>query len=250
MKNYVIGIAGVKNSGKDTVASMINYIFAAGVSKAKYQDWVIKKESYDYQYKDRIIHFADPLKDVLSIIYNLPRNYFDNRKFKDECWYCFETNSFINDFTAFSVGYSVITIENILEAGSLKNRLDTYKGVRNAIKLRTLLQYFGTNVCRNELSDNIWIKSAMSKIIDKAESRRLCIVPDVRFVNEADALRISNDSLYGGVIRLTRNDSEDNNEHESEIIDFITDEVIENNGTKMALFYKVLNYVDFIINDK
>ena len=73
MKNYVIGIAGQKHSGKDTVASMINYIFAIGISRVSYSDYLIRKASIEYTYKDRIVHFADGLKDVLSIIYNIPR---------------------------------------------------------------------------------------------------------------------------------------------------------------------------------
>lgn len=250
MKNFVIGIAGVKNSGKNTVASMINYIFAVGVSKAKYQDWVIKQAAYDSNYKDRIIHFADPLKDVLSIIYNIPRKYFDDRKYKDELWYCFNTNSFIENANQRPGNEVVIVRIDTLKSFSLNTYLKVNSDKLVCIKLRSLLQYFGTEVCRNKLDDNIWIKCAIGKIVDKAESRRLCIVPDVRFANEADALRISNDSLYGGVIEIRRNDAGDTDNHDSETIDFGVDEVIENNGTKMALFYKVLSYVEFIISKK
>ena len=50
MKNYIIGIAGQKNSGKDTLASMINYIFSAGVTRANYSDWITKRITYDNKY--------------------------------------------------------------------------------------------------------------------------------------------------------------------------------------------------------
>lgn len=250
MKNFVIGIAGVKNSGKDTVASMINYIFAVGVSKAKYQDWLFKRYISDAGLKDRIIHFADPLKDILSILYNIPRKYFDDRKYKDELWYCFNTNDFIENANQ-RLGNEVTIVHiDTLKSFSLNTYLKVNSDKLVCIKLRSLLQYFGTEVCRNKLDDNIWIKCAIGKIVDKAESRRLCIVPDVRFANEADALRISNDSLYGGVIEVRRNDAGDTDNHDSETIDFDVDEVIENNGTKMALFYKVLSYVEFIVNKK
>lgn len=250
MKNFVIGIAGVKNSGKDTVASMINYIFAAGVSKAKYQDWLFKRHISDAGLKDRIIHFADPLKDILSILYNIPRKYFDDRKYKDELWYCFNTNNFIENANQRPGNEVVIVHIDTLKSFSLNTYLKVNSDKLVCIKLRSLLQYFGTEVCRNKLDDNIWVKCAIGKIVDKAESRRLCIVPDVRFANEADALRISNDSLYGGVIEVRRNDAGDTDNHDSETIDFGVDEIIENNGTKMALFYKVLSYVEFIVNKK
>lgn len=248
MKNFVIGIAGVKNSGKDTVASMINYIFAAGVSKAKYQDWVIKQAIYDNNYKDRIIHFADPLKDILSILYNIPREYFDDRKYKDELWYCLNTNTFIKNANQRPGNEVAIIHIYTLKSFSLNTYLRFNNDKLVCIKLRTLLQYFGTEVCRNKLDNNIWVKCAISKIVDKAESRRLCIVPDVRFANEADALRISNDSLYGGVIEVKRNHIENTDNHDSEIIDFAVDDVIENNGTKMTLFYRVLSCVEHIIS--
>jgi hypothetical protein len=250
MKNFVIGIAGVKNSGKDTVASMINYIFAAGVSKAKYQDWVIKQAAYDSNYKDRIIHFADPLKDVLSIIYNIPRYKFDDREYKDELWFCFNTNSFIENANQRPGNEVVIVNIDTIKSFSLNTYLKINNDKLVCIKLRSLLQYFATEICRDKLDDDIWIKCAIGKIVTKAESRRLCIVPDVRFANEADALRISNDSLYGGVIEVRRNDAGNTDNHDSETIDFGVDEVIENNGTKMALFYKVLSYVEFIVNKK
>lgn len=250
MKNFVIGIAGVKNSGKDTVASMINYIFAVGVSKAKYQDWLFKRYISDVGLKDRIIHFADPLKDILSILYNIPRKYFDDRKYKDELWYCFNTNDFIENANQRPGNEVAIVHIDTLKSFSLNTYLKVNSDKLVCIKLRSLLQYFGTEVCRNKLDDNIWIKCAIGKIVDKAESRRLCIVPDVRFANEADALRISNDSLYGGVIEVRCNDAGDTDNHDSETIDFGVDEVIENNGTKIALFYKVLSYVEFIVNKK
>lgn len=250
MKSYIIGIAGKRNSGKDTVASMINFIFRQGITKASYQEWLVRKEVHDATVADRIIHFADPLKDVLSIIYNIPREYFNDRKYKDELWYCLESGTFVTDKTVGTEKYNIISINDLYDGNSIADELATYSSINNVIKLRTLMQYFGTYICRDKLNKDIWIRCAVSKIIDKAESRRLCIVPDVRFANEANALRISNDSFYGGVIEVRRNDAGNTDNHDSEIIDFIVDEVIENNGTKMALFYKVLNYVEFIVNKK
>lgn len=248
MKNFVIGIAGAKNSGKDTVASMINYIFANGVSKSTYQNWLFKRHIFDANFKDRIIHFADPLKDILSILYNIPREYFDDRKYKDKLWYCFNTNTFIENANQRPGNEVAIVSIDTLKSFTLNNYLKFNSDRLVCIKLRTLLQYFGTDICRNNLADNIWVKCAIGKIVNKAESRRLCLVPDVRFANEADALHISNDSLYGGVIKVRRNNIEHTNNHDSEIIDFNVDEVIENNGTKMTLFYRVLSYVEYIIS--
>lgn len=246
MKNYIIGIAGTKNSGKDTIASMINYIFAVGVTKANYEMWTTRRIVYDNTNSDRIIHFADPLKDVLSIIYNIPRKYFDDRKYKDEYWYCFNTNKFIENANYKSGKYFELIKLDRLKSFSISDILSQYNHKLVCIKLRTLMQYFGTDICRKYLTDVIWIKAALSKIVDKANARRLCIVPDIRFANEANAITIHNQSLYGGVIKVNR-DNNDDYKHSSEIINFTVDFEINNNGTLMQLFYKVLEICQTLI---
>ena len=59
---------------------------------------------------------------------------------------------------------------------------------------------------------------------------------------ERDAIK--NCYLYGGVIVLKRGETSAN--HSSEDIDFTGDITIENNGSLMQLFYKVLNYLQNI----
>ena len=250
MKSYIIGLAGNKNCGKDTVASMINYIFAVGVTKAKYSDWVLKRASYDETYKDRIVHFADNLKDCLSIIYGIPRRYFDDRQYKDEMYYSFATGKFVakQSVEQYKQHYNIITNE-VLKHSSLKDEFETYNELHHVITLRTLMQYFGTEVCRYNLGHNVWIKSAIGKIADVAISRRLCIVPDVRFTNEVAAIHKDNPSLYGRVVRINRNidNTGKHDYHDSEIIAFSTDYSINNNGTISELFFNVLDICQKII---
>ena len=253
MKSYIIGLAGNKNSGKDTVASMINYIFAVGATKAKFAEWILKRVSYDETYKDRIIHFADSLKDCLSIIYNIPRSAFDDRHMKDEMYYSLISGNFISReiVNAYNSDYNVITNE-ILKHSSLKDELETYDELHHVITIRTLMQYFGTEVCRENLGRNIWIKSALGKIVDVTINRRLCIVPDVRFTNEAAAIHKRDASLYGVSIRINRPDSNNDNHdyHDSEIIAFSTDYSINNNGTLTSLFYKTLEICQKILSEQ
>ncbi len=234
MKQILIGIAGTANSGKDTVASMINYIHHYGVTKASYSNWLASKILYDDNFKHRIIHFADALKDCLSIMYNIPREYFDDRKKKDEEYYLLNERRFV-DKNSFKDKYYEITFESL---GDYSLNEIIYDDITNiGIKLRTLMQYFGTNICRNLLDMDIWVKSTIYKAVSIAEKEGICIIPDVRFENEAR--RIIGNSLYGGVIKVNR-DGCDKSEHESEIIDFPCSITIENNKTKMQLFYKVL----------
>jgi hypothetical protein len=246
MKNYVIGIAGKANSGKDTVASIINYIFHVGLSKATYQDWIINQVSYDNTNKHKIFHFADPLKDVLSIIYNIPRYLFNDRCHKDDKYYNMKTGRFEFSEVVENMSNVDIITSNKLKSFTINQCIDWKADKQVFIKLRTLLQYFGTDVCRKHLDESIWIKSAIYKIIDIAETYRICLVPDVRFANEAKALTINEPSLYGQVIEVRR-DSCKNSSHASEIIDFKSNIIIDNNGNKMQLFYKVLTEIQKII---
>ena len=250
MKSYIIGLAGNKGCGKDTVASMINYIFAVGITKAKYSDWVLKRTSYDETYKDRIVHFADSLKDCLSIIYNIPRQYFDDREYKDNMYYNLRTGEFIHKDKINQRGYHyfVINVET-LNHSSIREKIETYDELFPLITIRTLMQYFGTEVCRNNLGRDIWVRSSISKIVEVAANRRLCVVPDVRFTNEAAVIHRDIPSLYGRVVRITRstNNTGERDYHDSEIIAFSTDYSIANNGTMDELFFKVLDICQKII---
>lgn len=234
MKQMIIGIAGEANSGKDTVASMINYINKVGVTKANYSNWLTYKAYHDINNKNSIIHFADTLKDCLSIIYNIPREYFDDRNKKDKEYYLLNERRFVDEKT-FNGHYEEITIDDLKEYSLNELLHDTLADI--GIKLRTLMQYFGTDVCRFCLDSNIWVKSTIVKAKNIADIDKLCIIPDVRYANEAAAIRSL--SPYGGVIRINRENCNKSN-HSSENIDFDVDVVIENDKTKMQLFYKVI----------
>ena len=251
MKSYIIGIAGKKNSGKDTVASMINYIFAKGITAATYREWLMCRASFDATHKHRITHFADSLKDCLSIIYHIPRQYFDDREYKDNMYYNLRTGEFIckDKVTQRGNHYFVIDTET-LNHSSIREQIETYDELLPLITIRTLMQYFGTNICRECLQSDIWIKATMAKAIDICLANRLCLIPDVRFTNEATAIQTNESSLYGGVIMVRRNNNDSNDNidyHSSEIVTFSTDYSIANNGIIMELFYKVVEICQKII---
>ena len=239
MKECIIGVAGRKNSGKDTVASMINYIFATGITRSNYANYVIQRKSIDISHKDRIIHFADSMKDAMSIIFSIPRSTFDDRVKKDNEYWDYFNRKFIT-FGEVIRNKNYYIVDNIID-NNLSNIIQRSitKQQNLYIKLRLLMQYFGTDICRNYIDNNIWINSTMSKVINIAITRTLCIIPDVRFANEANAIRNNDKLLYGGLIKINRDDQY-LDKHDSECIDFDVDFKIDNNGNLMQLFYKVL----------
>lgn len=75
--------------------------------------------------------------------------------------------------------------------------------------IRTLLQNYGTNVRRND-DPEYWTK----RWIDTVETKeRNIIVDDVRFINEADAVR----DKGGILIRIVKNGQVDTDTHDSEV---------------------------------
>lgn len=243
MKTYIIGIAGEKGVGKDTVAGMINYLFYKGITQSSYMDYVKSKRTILNSFNDRITHFADPLKDCLSIIFGIERKLFDSREHKDDLWYSIGEKRFITENDYYNKRHFKVTID-MLKDSSLSDYINN-QGKYVIIKLRTLMQYFGTNIVRDQLGYKTWINATIIKAATIAETRRLCIIPDVRYSDENEA--ITKHFLYGGDIMVSR-DVGDLDNHSSEVIDFKCKFNIDNSGTKTALFYKVREIVEEIIN--
>lgn len=243
-KPIIIGIAGTKGSGKDTVASMINYILRVGLAKADYYTWVKESQVKD---NNNIIHFADALKDICSLVFNIPRQAFnETQQYKDNNFWIFTDEQLVscNELTN---RYHIITINDLINNNlSLPDtRLFCNKQGRiSCISLRTIMQYIGTELFRNKVSKNTWIDICINKAINISD-KGYCIIPDVRFKNEVESIKNIADRA-SITIKLIRN-IDTNDSHESEKIDFKCDYEIENIGTKMALFYKILMLLNDVI---
>lgn len=244
MKSYIIGIAGKRNSGKDTVASIINYIFNAGLSASTYSDWIINRNALDIKNKDRIIHFADNLKDIVSIIFNIERELLDDRIYKDKMWYCFNSNSFVLDYDVASYKYKVIEYNDLVEH-PLAYYLNNNKIY--VTKIRTLLQYIGTDIFKNNIKEDIWIKSCLGKIVDIAYGRTVCIVPDIRYENEANAILRNDKSICGIIIKINRNTGNQDKHSSEQLLNIVPTYTIDNNNNLISLYYKVYNIVQELI---
>ena len=68
------------------------------------------------------------------------------------------------------------------------------------ISARELLQIFGTDICRNKFSPNIWTNATLRKI--KKEHSNIALISDVRFSSEVEKIMKQPNSY---MIRLKRN---------------------------------------------
>lgn len=120
---------------------------------------------------------------------------------------------------------------------NLKEVVDDFWGVSP----RTLLQYVGTDLLRNQLKqimphidNNIWVKAVHKQIMDEWKSNpgQKFVVTDIRFENELQIIK----ELGGVTVRVTRPTIENTDTHSSETqisqfdveYDLLNDTTIEN----------------------
>lgn len=244
-KKIIIGISGVLNSGKDTVGSMLYYIFKNGTA-ATYREWSIKYDFPDLLMSNvPCVHFADFNKFILSEFYNIPIECFYDRKYKDELWYSFSTKMFINEEVVYKEKYFNISMIHL--SGDNLNELVSRNDGKVCIKLRTLMQYFGTNIVRNQVGNDIWSNKTIRDAILLANRHGICLIPDVRYNNEAEAIKRQNNSFVLKLNRTTNNVVNHSSE-ELDIKDSNIDTVIDNNDTKLALFYNVVKFYNYVVS--
>lgn len=235
-KVSIVGIKGFKGSGKDTVASMISYILHDGIMKANYDTWLLYHKNGFVENDEIIIHFADKLKDDIAAFCGIDRKLLDRQEIKENYYYNFKTG-----IVSTNIKDIDCVINTVLEYDNLSTLLLLNNNV--SIKIRALLQYYGTNVIRNHFWHEAFIRYTMNKAFDIKNSKGQCIIADARFEDECMAIK-----YYGGkIIRVDRRVNNDN--HESEQIKIFQDDyVIDNTGTLVGLFYKVLKFVtDYMV---
>lgn len=155
----IIGISGRAGAGKDTVA-----------------DIFIRKFGFTR------VSFADSLKEVCSVAFDIPLQTFHDVNLKDKN---FEspiifTNSALEKFTKYLQDTGcVFTTDQI-------NKLETNGLGLSFVSPRDLLQRIGTDLVRKQLGNDFWINIFKHKI---QNSQGHTVVADVRFINERQAIR-------------------------------------------------------------
>lgn len=242
-KVTIVGIKGFKGSGKDTVASMISYILHDGIMKASYDTWLLYHKNDFIENDEIIIHFADKLKDDISEFCGIDRKLLDRQDVKEKNYYNFKTG-----IVSTNIKDATYVVDKCNDAILKYNDLSSYLVLYNnnvSIKIRVLLQYYGTNIIRNHFWREAFIRYTMNKAFDIRNSKGQCIIADARFVNdECKAIK----QCGGMIIRVDRKFNNNDN-HESEQIKISQDDyVIDNTGTLVGLFYKVLKFVtDYMV---
>lgn len=250
----IIGISGKIGSGKDTTGDIIQYLTSSyGISTLKTKP--LDKTTLDYEKFSKgfrtpfvikstwkIKKFAYKLKQICSILTDIPIEDFEKQEVKDRLlgneWtkiYCCNCNieKQYKNLNNVTIGY--------YECPKCK-----VSGVTNHkwqdFTVRWLLQTVGTEAMRNNIHENVWINALFADYRDKTwfeqgifpESK--WIITDLRFPNELEAIK----KRDGITIRIQR-DGDTNEGHASETaLDFAKfDYIVNNNGTLEELVEKV-----------
>lgn len=228
MKNSnIIAFCGLKNTGKDTSSEMLKFMLHT--PKFLHWYWIYKYFGFIGNFgKWRITSFAKPLKECLAIILGVPVEKFEDRDFKENWGVDLKTSDVfkidpLNDATMTDRYFSKYVSEQSPEV------FEHY-----CLTIRQMLQYFGTEVARKHINENIWINATL-----KHDN---LIISDLRFKKEFESL----DNHNSFRILIERPGCvPGNHASEKEIMDLKANRTfegcIQNDGTLKDLFYKIKN---------
>lgn len=138
-------------------------------------------------------------------------------------------------------GFKRLSFAEPLKRMLIETGLATYEElyVTKTPMSRKLMQVIGTDIIRNRVDKDFWVKQMAERIIELTRSGYFrFVIDDVRFQNEADFIR-----RLGGIVILITRDCKDrvtDYNHESERLDLIVDATVTNNRDIDSLAMDIL----------
>lgn len=225
----ILCIAGLKGSGKDESAKMLQFCLNAPKFMQTY--WVYKHFNIFTEGKFKICRFADTLKSLLSILLNVDVEKFEDRQFKEE---------FYVDFNTLTIHHkNFVDKEKILadnKFSKLAKDLTPSLTEDYWLSVRQVLQYFGTEIMRYYFGDKLWILTTYE------QNYKNMIVSDLRFKVEFEESK----KKGGKVIYIHRPECKvGSHASERELMTLYEnknyDYLVNNDGSLSDLFYKIKN---------
>lgn len=219
----IIGISGKLQSGKDTIASIIQYLTSKEFSKMSYSSFCLLKERW-YNYDNwQIKKFASKLKEIISILTEIPIEDLEKQEVKNralgEEWNRTFYKIIDSDNTVLLQTFYKEDAElNLAYYEDYHYRtVELIEFKDTPINVRQLLQEIGTDAMRDIIHPNIWVNALMCEYkmsggfgythdnnketsIIKTSSYPNWIITDVRFPNELKAVK----DKKGITIRVNR----------------------------------------------
>lgn len=220
----IIAISGKMQSGKNTVASIIQYL-----TLQKYYPNVWKDKSFDFfldygkshTWKSdwKQVAFSSKLKQIVSILTGIPVEDLEKQEVKDrilgEEWNRYLLKEWwINDEYAEHEQFTYFASNEDMQKyiSDMGHTDSTCSQVgKTSITVRQLLQEVGTDVMRNIIHPSIWVNALFADYREKVDfdnnlpMNKNWILTDLRFKNEKKAVE-DRGGITIRVNRYNRND--------------------------------------------
>lgn len=255
MNTNLIGISGKIGSGKDTVATIIQYltlekeVFSLTnrniLADMSYNGYVASKSRY------RVKKFAGKLKQIASLLTGIPVEKFEDQEFKKEYlgeeWNFYTVSLIMNGQLMQQSGRFVHKEDAEASIGIMKHSFAKMKIEyvigEQRMTVRQLLQELGTEAMRKGLHENVWVNALMADYRPIKLSQydpSYWLVTDTRFPNEAKAI-----TERGGILLRIERPGTSTGDHPSEtaLDDYPFEHVIVNDGDLNDLINKVRNFL-------
>ena len=225
--NKIIAITGIRNVGKDSSGDMLRFMLST--PKFLHHYWIYERfPKLKLKGNWFKVSFAGSLKEMLAVLLRVPVEMFEDRDFKENVFIDF------NDLTFHR--REDLKKHQILSDSKFSRKVKEMSiDVRaNMLSIRQLLQYWGTEIQRRYLGDQLWSLTTLKL----AEINDL-IISDMRFKVEAEMVK----ERRGTIIYIDRPGCEvGNHQSEREAFELYQegkcDYVIHNDGTLKDLFEK------------
>tara|TARA_R110002096_G_scaffold21406_5_gene69465 strand:+ start:318 stop:1064 length:747 start_codon:yes stop_codon:yes gene_type:complete len=205
----IVGIAGKKQSGKNTVANILHGIVLK--EQGMISEYTISSDGKLLIKTDEILEWSE---------FDIARKDNEFISYAERAMYPYvKLYSFADSLKTICIDLFNIPFENVYGTNKQKNeKIDHLKWCNmpiwrssklvDSMTAREFMQYFGTDIMR-KMWEPIWCKNTVNRITK--EQSELAIIADVRFPNEVDIIK----DAGGIVIKLNRDLFKD--EHASEV---------------------------------
>ena len=197
----LIGISGKLGSGKDTVAKMIQFLIGQYQS-ASYHEELRLDSSRDYTMTSgwKVQRFAQNVKKIASLLTGVPEDNFENQEFKQQYMPAAWNQNEVALTERIAKQYPHRT--DAEAAGWVKAEGNNELWLRDdhPMTYRDLLQKIGTDAMRDNVHQNVWVNSLLSKY-DRLDTmsheseptlvtfqQPRWLISDMRFPNEFNAV--------------------------------------------------------------
>lgn len=230
--NKIIAFSGLKGVGKDTCASMLEFLFNTpkifhSYFWYKHQNLIPKKKSCIK------IAFADPIKEMLCSLLNMQRWEFESRNIKENCIVCL--SNLIKVYTN-GCGLDLYNLLSDAKFSKIAKEWNPDLSKQYYLSIRQIMQLFGTEIMRNTIDDKIWINC----VLNRANNQNI-IISDLRFITEYEEVK----KRDGVVIYVDRGYTPGSHKSESEVIELLNqnkfDFIIDNKNINLKELFNLVN---------